>query len=376
MILQTLDIENNCTGIFDRSSFLFDKYEKILNNYCLAWKHSPILNDERYTYLYLYLKSDDLSSYAYDSEMYEEYLLKMESHSKAAKTAKIELDEMCFFDIVPENQMIRWFTIRRQCMEALLSAADKPSDYDILHKAHVLATEISRQKIIFDNKYSKIKYDIFGSATGRFTTVKGTVPILNLKKENRSQLVPNNDLFLELDFNAAELRTLLSLSGRNQPDIDIHEWNIDNVFRGGLERSKAKQRVFAWLYNPEAVDTSLERCYNREIFRDFFSTEDQILTTPFGRKLYVEERKAQSYLLQSTTSDIVIENAYKIMKLLKNKRSSIAFTLHDSVVLDFAKEDYKMVQDIRNTFEQTRMGRFLSNISIGKNFGDMKELQL
>ena len=52
MILQTLDIENNCTGIFDRSSFLFDKYEKILNNYCLAWKHSPILNDERYTYLW------------------------------------------------------------------------------------------------------------------------------------------------------------------------------------------------------------------------------------------------------------------------------------------------------------------------------------
>ncbi len=134
--------------------------------------------------------------------------------------------------------------------------------------------------------------------------------------------------------------------------------------------------MFAWLYNPEAIDTSLEQCYNREIFRDFFSKDDQILTTPFGRKLYVEERKAQSYLLQSTTSDIVIENAYKIMKLLKGKQSNIAFTLHDSVVLDFAKEDYGLVREIKEVFEDTRMGRFLSNISIGKNFGDMKELKL
>lgn len=376
MILQTLDIKQNCTGIFEKSSFLFEDFEKLIKKYSCAWKHSPILEDEKYKYLYLYLKSEDLSPYSFDSEMYEEYRLKMESHAKAAKTAKIELDDMCFFDIIPENQLIRWFTIRRQCMDSILETISKPSDYDILHKAHVLATEISHNKRSYGKDSSRIQYNIFGSATGRFTTVKGSIPILNLKKENRTQLTPNNDLFLELDYNAAELRTLLSLSGRNQPDIDIHEWNIDNVFRGDLERSKAKQRVFAWLYNPEAVDTSLEQCYNREIFRDFFSAEDQILTTPFDRKLYVEERKAQSYLLQSTTSDIVIENAYKIMKMLKGKKSNIAFTLHDSVVLDFAKEDQKMVKEIRDVFEQTRLGRFLSNVSIGKNFGSMKEIKL
>ncbi len=376
MILQTLDIKDNCVGIFDKSLFLFNKYDEIIKNYSYSWKHSPILNDEKYKYLFLYLKGEDLSPYSYDSEMYEEYVLKMESHAKAAKTSKIELDDMCFFDIIPEKQLIRWFTIRRQCMDNLLDTATKPSDYDILHKAHVLATEISHNKRIYGNKISRIKYNIFGSATGRFTTERGSIPILNLKKEIRSMLVPNNDLFLEFDFNAAELRTLLSLSGREQPSIDLHEWNIRNVFGEGTDRAKAKQRVFAWLYNPEATDESLERCYNREIFRDFFSQGDQILTTPFNRRLYVEERKAQSYLLQSTTSDIVIENAYKIMKILKGKRSNIAFTLHDSVVLDFAREDYNLVLDLRDAFEATRMGRFLSNVSIGKNFGNMKELEL
>lgn len=376
MILQTLDIKENCTGVFTKSSFLFEDFEKIVKKHSYAWKHSPILNDEKYEYLYLYLKCEDLSLYSYDPEMYEEYKLKMYSHERAAKTAKIELDDMCFFDAIPEKQLARWFIIRRQCMDNLLATAEKPTDYNILHKAHVLATEISHTKLMYGKSMSRVKYNIFGSATGRFTTERGSIPILNIKKEKRTQLVPNNDLFLELDFNAAELRTLLSLSGREQPSVDIHEWNIDNVFRGPISRPKAKQRVFAWLYNPEANDDSLSDVYNREIFRDFFSTGDQLLSTPFGRKLYVEERKAQSYLLQSTTSDIVIENAYKIMKLLKGKKSRIAFTLHDSVVLDFAKEDHALVKEIKEVFEETRLGRFLSNISIGRNFGNMKGIEV
>ena len=63
------------------------------------------------------------------------------------------------------------------------------------------------------------------------------------------------------------------------------------------------------------------------------------------------------------------------MKLLENRKSSVAFTLHDSVVLDFAKEDRDLVREIKNIFETTRYGQFLSTIQIGKNFGEMKELK-
>ena len=69
MILQTLDIKDNCTGVFDKSLFLFDNYDEVVNQYSYAWKHSPILEDEKYKYLYLYLKDEDLSPFSYDSEM-------------------------------------------------------------------------------------------------------------------------------------------------------------------------------------------------------------------------------------------------------------------------------------------------------------------
>jgi hypothetical protein len=221
-----------------------------------------------------------------------------------------------------------------------------------------------------------VLYDIFGSATGRLTTKRGSIPVLTLKKEQRELLRPQNDAFVELDLNAAEVRMLMALSGRDQPCGDIHEWIVDNVFNGSIERSKAKIELFAWLYNPSNSKSEFDQIFSRQIFRDFYFYDDNILTTPFGRRLPVEERKAQNYLLQSTTSDQVLENAYKIQKMLKTKKSTIAFTLHDSIILDMSQEDAIMLKEIKNQFEQTRWGKFMSTCKIGNTFGNLKELNL
>ena len=56
-------------------------------------------------------------------------------------------------------------------------------------------------------------------------------------------MFPQNDWFLELDYNAAEVRTLLALSGKDQPEEDIHEWNIKNIYDGDLTREEAKRKI-------------------------------------------------------------------------------------------------------------------------------------
>lgn len=376
MILQTLDIKNNCKGIFHQGQFFLEKYEDIIKNSTVSWKHSQILNDEQYRYLYLSLRDEDLSTYSHDPELFSTYKNKMESHQRAAITAKVSLKDECFFDLIPEHQLTRWFCIRQQALDNLYKATKKDTDYEILHKAHVLTTNISQQDISFGTKLGRVLYNIFGSATGRLTTKKGSIPVLTLKKEQRELLTPQNDAFVELDLNAAEVRTLMALSGREQPQGDIHEWIVKNVFDGQIERSKAKIELFAWLYNPSNSKSRFDQIFSRQIFRDFYSSDDEVLTTPFGRRLSVDERKAQNYLLQSTTSDIVIENAYKIMKMLKGKKSHIAFTLHDSIILDMAKEDVKMLKDIKYQFESNNWGFFASTCKVGKNFGNLKELKL
>tara|TARA_Y100001937_G_scaffold11551_1_gene14295 strand:- start:2766 stop:3896 length:1131 start_codon:yes stop_codon:yes gene_type:complete len=374
VILQTLDIKDNCTGIFHNDEFLFDDFQKLLDQYSLAWKHSPMLDDEKYKYLYLLVKEEDLSSYCHDPELFITYKKKLEAHQKAAISAKVSLQDTCFFDLLPEHQLLKWFRVRAVAMDNLQKTVSFQKDYDILHKAHVLTETIARQDMNFEGKAGRVLYNIFGSATGRLTTKRGSVPVLTLKKEQRDLIRPQNDAFVELDLNAAEVRTLIALSGREQPQEDIHEWVVKNVFDGEMERSKAKIELFAWLYNPSNSKSRFDQIFSRQIFRDFFAPEDKVLTTPFGRRLAVEERKAQNYLLQSTTSDIVIQNAYKIMKMLKGKKSKIAFTLHDSIIIDMSKKDAIMLRDIKEQFEETPWGPFKSTCKIGKTFGHLKDL--
>ena len=377
MVLQTLDIKNNCQGIYLDGNFILDPSEDDLSKYKVAWKHSPMLKeDEKYRYLYLSLKNEDLSQYSSDPSLFLDSFKKIRAHRKAALTAKVNLSNECFFDLMPHHQLSKWFRLREQALKNVLSNLDRQPDYEILHKAHVLTSNISRQDIWFGKETGKVIYNIFGSATGRLTTEKGSVPVLTLKKEQRKLLKPQNDAFVELDLNAAEIRTLLGLMGEPQPEGDIHEWVLKNVFSDQLTREEIKVKVFSWLYNFSASKNQLDKIFSRQIFRDFYSSEEQLLKTPFGRKIKVEERKAQNYLLQSTTSDQVVENAYKIQKLLRSKKSNIAFTLHDSIILDMSREDAIMLPQIKKQFENTRWGDFMSTCKIGKNFGSLKELKV
>ena len=105
---------------------------------------------------------------------------------------------------------------------------------------------------------------MFGSVTGRLTTYPDSFPILNLKTEHRDILMPRNDWFVEMDYNGAEIRTLLSLAEKEQPVEDIHEWNMKNVYRNLVTRDEAKKRFFAWLYNPNSEDYLTSRAYDRD----------------------------------------------------------------------------------------------------------------
>jgi hypothetical protein len=373
-IIQTLEIEQSCQGLYTDKQFLFENFQEVLETSNLAWAYSPAIDkDEGYSFLTLFAKDLPLSDFSSDPLAFNSMLELLQSQKKAANTAKIDFSELCFFDVLPDHLMHKWFSNRESAMRQILTSVKKPDDYDILHKVHVFANTVSHQPLSIGDTIQKIKYDIFSSATGRLATTKGSYPILSIKKEERTSIKPQNELFLEIDLNGAEIRTLLAFSGIDQPSEDIHRWNMKNM-PPWISRREAKEIFFAWLYNPKAEDKVYEKYYNKKAYLEHF--DGKSVKTPFGRNLPVDERKALNYLLQSTTSDIVLENTYQIMKKLRGKKSNVAFTMHDSVILDFAREDHSMVSEIKEIFETNRFGRFLSNISIGKDFGNMKEIQI
>lgn len=347
-----------------------EKKEKLL------WKHRAGQDDAGLKYAFILTRGDDLSRYSQEPDKFRKYRNKIVSQKKAIRQSKIRLEENEIASVIPDSILSKWERLKEEALTVASRTISEANDYKILHKAHVLVSEISNHQIIFNGDMKKINFDIFGSATGRLTTIRDSFPILNLKKENRFKITPHNDAFVELDLNAAEVRTLIALSGTPQPMEDIHEHLMSKMPEAFHCRSDFKERLFAWLYNPNSVDKVFDKFLSKNTYLDFYNSEIKILTTPFGRNIKVEEKKAQNYLLQSTTSDIVICNAYKILKLLSGKRTNIAFTLHDSVILDFCKKDICLLKEIKSIFEETEWGRFKSTCKVGKNFGSLKEMKI
>jgi len=179
---------------------------------------------------------------------------------------------------------------------------------------------------------------------------------------------------VELDFNAAELRTLLGLSGTIQPDEDLHLWNVENIYDEGTTREEAKEKIFSWLYNPNALDKKAESYYNRDKLVEKYYAEGKI-STPMGRTIESPDRKALNYLIQSTSSDIFLNSAYNIWEMLENKMSEIRFLVHDSVLLDLSDDDKALLPEMIDKFSKTPLGKYKVGVSIGKSYGEMRKMK-
>ncbi len=202
-----------------------------------------------------------------------------------------------------------------------------------------------------------------------------SLPILTMKKELRRVIKPHNDWFLSLDYNGAEVRTFLALCDQEQPEYDIHQWNIENVFENPeMFREDAKTLFFAWLYNPDAEPLN-GNYYDREKVLDKYY-DGEYINTVFGRQIEVGAWKALNYIIQSTTSDLVLDRAIAIDKMLDGYKSCISHIVHDEIVIDFSDEERHLVADIKNTFAKNKLGNFKVNLHAGKNYFDLGTLSL
>jgi DNA polymerase I-like protein with 3'-5' exonuclease and polymerase domains len=296
---------------------------------------------------------------------------------------------------VPSQFLLEYCDIKNQITKHVLENYDKPKNYDFLVELTKLITDINYQKLKIDcsrlrekyystscRKFIKqinslepyCKYNIFGTKTGRLTTVPGSIPILTMAKEFRVVVEPTNDWFVEMDYNGAELRTVLSLSGCPQPKGDIHEWNAKNLYNH-CTRDEAKSRIFAWLYNSKSDSKDAESVYKRSDIRNKY-WDGECVRTPYDRIIKADKHHSMSYIIQSTFSDMLLRQMIKVNDFLKKYKSHIAFCVHDSIVLDMTEDEKHLIPQIKNLFSDTSLGNFKTNISAGRNFGKLYNLKI
>tara|TARA_R110000744_G_scaffold294124_5_gene404416 strand:+ start:3132 stop:4319 length:1188 start_codon:yes stop_codon:yes gene_type:complete len=392
LLFQALDEKEKCVGIYASGEITKDLPVDPTH----TWKYASFLGDMPIEYASIYCNGQSLEKVC-PLELQEEYdriWSKLKAFYKSFSIAKVSLDDHCFFDLVPEGFLKDFCDIKDKITQHVFKEYERPENYGVLQSIVQLTTNIKQQKLNIDlsvlnndltdtrtkDFYKKImkaspyiKYNPFGTKTGRLTTEKHSFPILTMDKKFRKIIKPNNEWFVELDFNAAELRVMLGLQGVEQPYIDIHDHNAYEIFGGKMTREDAKKRIFSWLYNPNATDEQLSKVYDRDKIKELF-WDGKSVKTMFNREIPSDEYHALNYIIQSTCSDLIMGRAASINKMLQGKKTKIAFIIHDSIVLDYADEDGTFINTVYQEFMTTPIGRFRANVSGGRNFGDMKSL--
>jgi hypothetical protein len=98
------------------------------------------------------------------------------------------------------------------------------------------------------------------------------------------------------------------------------------------------------------------------------------VTTPFGNTMPADRHHSLSYLIQGTTAEMVLRQAIKIDEFLKEYKSFISFTVHDSIIVDILKEEASLVPKLIELFADTELGFFKVNASFGSDFGNLREV--
>ena len=393
MIFQTFDDKKKCIAVFAKNRIYKDKLPEPLTE---TWDYSEFLRDRNIEYAKYYCGGKSLDEICPDHlrREWESVNRKLKAFHQAASEAKLDLKEHCFFDLVPPHLLLSYGRAKNKICAHIFSNFKKPQNYEFMVGLAKVLTEIKNTKLNIDisplntrryefkvrrflkkmnNTPSYVVYDAQGTKTGRLTSK--SFPILTMDKEYRTILRPNNKWFLELDYNAAELRVMLALLGKAQPHEDLHDWNLKNVYKGVGTREGAKKRIFAWLYNPESKDRLSSQEYDRgELLKKYW--DGTHVKTYFNRGIEADEFHALNYIIQSTAADLFLRQMIKVWELLKDKESQIAFCLHDSLIIDLTEEDESLVHELKEEFANTELGKFKVNVFGGKNFGEMKRMNV
>lgn len=397
MLFQTLDDKSECVGVFCDDKLYFE--QKDFPGYLTkTWKFAPYLRGLDVEYASLYLEGKPIKSVIpeYLQDDWEDVSKKVNAFKRSLTQARVDLNENCFYDLVPHRFLVDLCRVKNKITEHVLNNVGRPKRYDFYKHVCMLVDEISQHRVLLDERKLKsfdnvtkfssylksmrqfgyVRYNQFGTKTGRLTTVRHSFPILTLPKDLRSAILPHNDYYLELDFNGAEVRTLLGLLGKEQPPGDVHDFHLQEVFGKTKTRAEAKVAFFAWLYgSTQQKDTEavrrLEKFYPKNLLLQKHYA-DNTITTPFGKVITeVSGHHAVNYLVQSTAAELFLKQALKIDYLLREKSSGsrVAYLLHDAIIIDMKKSDNDLIPVLCHLMSSTNFGTFGINIKRGSTLG-------
>lgn len=228
-------------------------------------------------------------------------------------------------------------------------------------------------------------YNLY-TATGRPSNAFNGLNFAALNKDDKSRgvFIPSNDFFIEFDYSSYHLRILCTLMEYTFDDTDIHRhiakfyFNKEEITPD--EYTESKKLTFRLLY----TESNLEELDKIPFFvkvREFkqrmwqmYKQDGYITSAISGRRIAGIDSKTQilPYILQSYETERNINILGRVIKYLKDKKSSLVLYCYDSFLIDYDKGDGReTLNTLREILED---GGYKTSCKYGKNYQDMKTI--
>lgn len=264
-------------------------------------------------------------------------------------------------------------------------------EYRNLNKLYTTYLEGLEPFIKDDGKIHTI-YKQTLTRTGRLSSVEPNLQNIPTRHEEgkkiRKAFIPENDLFLSIDYSQIELRLLAHISKSEElietfrKDGDIHTkvaadiYGISESSVSSQMRRTAKAVIFGIVYgisgfglgenlsiSPKDANVFIKKYYELypgvkrymdNIIKEAY--EENVVRTLFNRRRTIEELNNKNYMIRSqgerialntpiqgTCADIMKKAMVEIHKEMKNRnlKSKMIIQVHDEIIFDCVKEEEK-----------------------------------
>lgn len=225
-----------------------------------------------------------------------------------------------------------------------------------------------KQNTVDDITYTYYNlYNITSRPTNAFNSVNyAAIP---KTEKHRKSFKPQNDFFVEFDFDGYHVRLLCEQLGYKLTDESAHMQLAKKYFKkevvGDEEYNKAKQINFHALYGriPEEykdVDIFIQI---QEFINSLWIKYEGLgeVENPISRKPFTEElkdmnpQKLMNYLMQSLETSRNILILKDVLRYLQDKKTKVVLYTYDSLLFDFSKEDGKdTLEELKDILESDK----------------------
>ena len=228
----------------------------------------------------------------------------------------------------------------------------------------------------FNLNRSKIytQYNLY-TTTSRPSNTFNSINFAALNKDNSERMCyrPENDKFIELDFQGYHPRLIGKMIGFDFPK-DKNTYDVLGELLG-VDSQAAKELTFKQLYGGvwseyqnkpffKDVNTFIDGMWDKYQYGKRLVTENKI----FINDVEMTRSKLFNYIVQSKETSTNVELLELVFSLLEGKKTKLVLYTYDAFLFDYSKEDKGLIQEIVNILD------YPVNIKQGKTYHGLEKL--